>query len=151
MPRHSLLPAHALCALLIGFVAVWSSSASALSAAEPPAAAVKPASAGQNFEWREIRDYRAPTGAEKGEVSQIMRTGDLPPDREAMFDNFWNWHLSLLTWDDKREKLHDVRKNLKIQLYGKEGAPHDRVVRKLALPMMRTIIADEKCSPLVVL
>ena len=88
-----LLGACASRALLIAIVAVWS-SASALAAAEPDPAQVKPPAPDKTSKWREIRDYRIPTGPEKGEVSGIMRTGDLPSDREAMFDNYWNQLLS---------------------------------------------------------
>jgi hypothetical protein len=99
--------------------------------------------------WKEFRPAEPEGGVNRAGIAarRMLREGQISD--EKVFDAYWQHFLSEITWYKSREKLADIRLDLKKQLRGASGAPQQRLVRQIAFPLLRTIARDPDYDLLV--
>lgn len=110
----------------------------ALAAAPDPPADPKPAT------WNEMRLPEPEGGVRDETTARRMLQGEGTVTNPKLFDTYWRYFCSQITWYDRRVDLPKLRIDLRNQLKGRSGPAQQRLVRQIVFPLMRDIARDEK-------
>lgn len=103
-------------------------------------------------DWKEYDPKKAPdppggVARAKTEAQAMIRAGQL--SNREVFDSYWKWYFAQITKYQERHRLDAYRTDLARQLRGRSGAPQQRLVRDIALPMTTEIAKDQGYAPIV--
>lgn len=99
------------------------------------------AAAGQ---WKEDRPPEPRNG--RVEAPRMLRSGEITDQK--LFDDYWKYYLSQLTWSEAQNDYHDFRYKIRLALRGASGnAAHQRITREIILPYCLQIAKSDEYSP----